>query len=269
MFLNEDSLHDFLLEKYPHLEVELVDSIDSTNVSLRNWYNSGQETEKLLVALEQTAGVGRHKRKWLSPKETQLIFSLGIPLKLTTALRFKIGWISLITGLTLAETLWEKFRLKADLKWPNDVLIDDKKIAGILVELVNLTATDSVAIIGMGVNVYSSEWVKQLGTATSVEEWVIPGEEISVTEFTKTLISKLMDNIQAFLQGKSFYQEYMSFSNTINKLVRLELETGEIFLGKATDVDTNGFLKVVDEAGVEKIVSAGEITHLRKIYAEE
>lgn len=127
----------------PGFAVEVLPTVDSTNTELMRRAHAGVAEPVLLVTAEQTAGRGRRGRGWVSEPGASLTFSLGLPLQ-------PADWsgLSLAAGVSLAEALHPEVQLK----WPNDLWWDDRKLGGILVETANV-GPQRFAIIGVGLNV--------------------------------------------------------------------------------------------------------------------
>jgi BirA family biotin operon repressor/biotin-[acetyl-CoA-carboxylase] ligase len=130
----------------PGFTVEVLPELDSTNTELMRRARAGRAEPVLLVAERQTAGRGRLGRGWTSAEGDSLTFSLGLPLA-------PADWagLSLAVGVAIAEQLHPRVRLK----WPNDLWVDDRKLAGILIETASTSASAAprYAVIGVGVNV--------------------------------------------------------------------------------------------------------------------
>ena len=132
----------------PGLAVEVLSEVDSTNTELMRRARGGRTEPVLLVAESQTAGRGRMGRGWSSTAGESLTFSLGLPLA-------PEDWsgLSLAVGVAIAEALHPRIRIK----WPNDLWVDGRKLAGILIETATSTAGDvhgaRYAVVGIGVNI--------------------------------------------------------------------------------------------------------------------
>lgn len=129
----------------PGISVEVVPTLDSTNTELMRRARAGQPYPVLLVAVQQTAGKGRRGRQWVSAPGDSLTFSLGLPL-------VPQDWsgLSLAVGVSLAEALHPQVQLK----WPNDLWWQGRKLGGILVETASIGA-ERYAVIGVGLNVHA------------------------------------------------------------------------------------------------------------------
>jgi len=155
------------------------EQVSSTSDALRELAEKGMPEGLILGADEQTAGRGRRGAKWISPKGENLAFSVLLRPTASKSLWYRL---SLITGLAVAEALEELIPL-AEIKWPNDVLVGGRKIAGILVE----TGADFV-IVGIGININSSDFAEEF-VATSLREQC--GREVSRAEILSLVVTRL------------------------------------------------------------------------------
>jgi BirA family biotin operon repressor/biotin-[acetyl-CoA-carboxylase] ligase len=155
------------------------EKVSSTNDELRELAEKGMAEGLVLVAEEQTAGRGRRGAEWFSPKAESLAFSI-----LLRPTEPKVFWhrLSLVAGLAVAEAL-ERFVPLAEIKWPNDVLIGGKKIAGILVE-----AGSDFVIVGIGINVNTDTFPAGLAaTSLAIER----GEKVQRGEVLLAVVERL------------------------------------------------------------------------------
>ncbi|MDN5251838.1 biotin--[acetyl-CoA-carboxylase] ligase [Betaproteobacteria bacterium LSUCC0117] len=128
---------------WPTLSVETLPSIDSTNSELMRRARNGQLAPTVLMAVTQTAGKGRRGKAWASPAGDSLSFSIGLPLANGVAL----AGLSLVVGVVLAEQLAPSVQIK----WPNDLWVNQQKLAGILVEITSM-GNQQYVVIGAGIN---------------------------------------------------------------------------------------------------------------------
>src|SRR5438045_6184188 len=143
------------------------ESIDSTNLEAMRQARAGASEGLCIIARDPTDGRGRFDRSWHSPKDAGLYFSIV----LRPALEMNL-WplLPLMSALAVSDALMKSCGLSTDIKWPNDILANDRKLCGILVETVE-TETGSAAVVGIGVNLTSESAPKDLrSTATSIEE---------------------------------------------------------------------------------------------------
>lgn len=233
-------------------------SIDSTNRQARILASQGYPEGTVVVADMQTDGRGRRGRSWYSPAGQGIYMSLilrpRIPLK-------EISRISLMPAVALAETLQEELGLAARIKWPNDILINHKKIAGILSEAITDMDGIEFVVIGMGLNINNpeSDFPDDFRTdPTSIlTEMKQPASRVRILQ---SLLAKLEYHYQ-LLQKGDFVETLAAgrrMSMVIGQKVSLETSQG-IVTGRAVDIDENGFLLVDEGSGVQHTVISGEI----------
>jgi BirA family biotin operon repressor/biotin-[acetyl-CoA-carboxylase] ligase len=242
--------------------VEVVASTGSTNADL---LERGGPEGQVLVAEEQTAGRGRIGRSWVSVPGASLTFSVLVrPASVPPARR---GWLPLLTGVAVASAVRSAAAVKADLKWPNDVLVGGRKLAGILAEQ---SPDGSAVVIGVGLNVATPEGslpVSPSGLpATSL---LVEGAVIDREPLLTELLRHLERWYQAFRADPDplrtgLLDEYRSLCGTLGRAVRVELPAGRMLTGTAEDIDPDGRLLVrADETATVTPVSAGDVIHLR------
>lgn len=235
--------------------------LDSTNNRARELAAAGYAEGTVVVAETQTAGRGRRGRNWYSPDSEGIYMSVilrpRLPLK-------EISRISLVTAVAVAATLETELQLQPRIKWPNDILINGRKIAGILSEAV--TDMDSieyiVAGIGLNINNPLQNFPPDFRTApTSVQtEYRQP---VSRVRLLQSLLLNLENHYLQLLQGNfaPTLEKGKSLSMVIGQEVKLDTING--FLeGQAIDIDDNGFLLVRDQSGIIHTIFSGEISLL-------
>ncbi|MDD4172340.1 MAG: biotin--[acetyl-CoA-carboxylase] ligase [Syntrophomonas sp.] len=235
--------------------------IDSTNNQARRLASKGYPEGTVVVAETQTAGRGRRGRTWYSPHGQGIYMSLilrpMLPLK-------EISRVSILTAVAIAETLAAELGLPARIKWPNDIFINGRKIAGILSEAV--TDIDSVEYIVVGIGLNISNQIEAFpadfrSAATSIlAEYELP---VSRIKLLQTLLLNLEGHYQALLAGRfaATLGQAKTLSMVIGQEVRLDTINGFI-IGTALDIDNNGYLLVCDRQGKIHTVLAGEISFL-------
>lgn len=245
----------------PWTAVEVTPRTGSTNADLLEWAARGLAEGAILVAEEQTAGRGRMGRAWVSPPGAALTFSVLLrPDKIPSAQR---GWLPLIAGIAAATGVRMLTGLDARLKWPNDLLIGGRKLAGILAE-----ASGDAVVIGIGINVSTAPEELPVGPGglaptsllaegASVERDLLLIETLrSFGSWYKTLTQE-PDPERIGLLG-----QYRNLSATIGHEVRVELPTGAALSGLATGIDVDGRLLVEADGGIQAI-AAGDVIHVR------
>lgn len=235
--------------------------IDSTNNRARILASEGYPEGTVVVAEMQTAGRGRRGRTWHSPLNQGIYVSVilrpALPLK-------EISRISLIIAVAVAETIASELSLEPRIKWPNDILIDNKKIAGILSEAVTDMDGIEYVVAGIGLNVKNrvQDFPDDFRSAatSALAENAGPASRVKVLQ---GLLLHLEQHYQQLLAGKftATLAKARNLSLVIGQDVRLEAVNGFI-VGKALDIDDNGFLLVRDQQGITHTVMSGEISVL-------
>ena len=213
------------------------------------------------MADEQTAGRGRYGRTWISKKGDGLYFSVILRPQLPAGF---LPLITLMASVAVSDTLAELYDLKPDIKWPNDVLINERKISGILAESTE-TAKGLAVILGIGINLtplISAEALVQ--TATSIEEE--SGHAVDRDRLIDSLV-KCLSYFYSVLQKaegpKKILDHWATRSSYFEgKDVCVTLED-ESFVGTTQGLEPNGGLRVIAESGELRIIQAGDVERLR------
>ena len=235
--------------------VFIHESLDSTNAEALREISGGAQAPFVILAEQQSAGRGRRGRKWISPFAENIYYSLV--LRIDGGMR-QLEGLSLIVGLAVLSSLREFGSRDAGLKWPNDVLVGNKKIAGILLELVGDPADVCHVVIGIGINVNMmvASDVDQSWTSVRLEA----GQAINRNE----LIVALGRNLQGYLirheaEGFAAIQaEWESNHLWQGREVTLIAGTHTVD-GVVAGVDQQGALRL-NVAGQEKVFSGGELS---------
>jgi len=228
--------------------------IGSTNSAAMGSAAEGVPEGSVLLAEEQTAGRGRGANTWQSPRSTGIYCSavLRPPLPPSDVLL-----LSLMAGLAVQAAIQQTdSRVQADLKWPNDILIEGKKVCGILTEM-NAEATRvRYVVVGVGINVNQTSFPKEL-QATSLR--LATGSEWSRVELVAALLKSLDREYRQFVQGPearaSILRRFAENSSWLHgKKVRIE-ENGSAFDGTTEGLDARGFLQVRTAYGMQTVLS--------------
>ena len=216
----------------------------------------------VLVAGEQTAGRGRSGREWQAPAGSSLFVSVLLRPGAVPATQF--AWLPLIAGLAMANAVSQfASSQRAKVKWPNDVLIGDKKVCGVLSELLP-DATG--VVVGAGVNVFQSEEQLPVETATSL---AIEGIHIeSIDDLLAAYLKNLRGLVDDFIAlagevgGSELHEQISEACATLGREVRVVLPDDKEFSGEAINIDMVGRL-VVKNNSETRSVSVGDVVHLR------
>jgi len=245
---------DLLLPfEFPGLEqkIRYFSEIGSTMDAARELAKKGAGEGTIVIAEAQTHGRGRLGREWLSPKGG-IYFTLILRPKISPV---NAPRINLMASLAVAATIRKLFGLDAGLKWPNDVLIEGKKVCGILAEMD--AETDVLNFVNLGIGINANTSIPRFEkTATSLKHAV--GKDISRKEFLGALLVEI-EHRQASLMEASLLEEWRKLSVTLGKDVRI-VAPGEVIVGRAIDVDTTGALIIRQRNGSLKKVVAGDCT---------
>lgn len=253
------TLESYYREHLPaYARVDWVPETGSTNADLLADTFAPAWTVRL--AGQQTAGRGRMGRPWVSPAGTQVI--LSVLLRPTIEEMDQLGTIPLAAGLAVLDTVKELAGTGADvqLKWPNDVLLNEKKVCGILAEAAGLPE-DPRIVVGLGLNVSLTREQLPVPHATSL---ALEGIEVAVEEVGVTVLNALRRRLEQWATGgRDLMTDYRGACATVGKPVRVEAATGQL-LGTVTGVSNDGRLELEDEQGARHFISAGDVTHLRR-----
>jgi BirA family biotin operon repressor/biotin-[acetyl-CoA-carboxylase] ligase len=252
--------------------LRFVAETGSTNTDLVADASNSSDFQ-VLVAGFQTAGKGRSGRDWIAPQGSSLFVSVLLRPDGVEAKHF--SWLPLLTGLAMTKTVSALLPGKAvSLKWPNDVLVQDCKISGVLSELLaDLTAV----VVGAGLNVLQSKSELPIETATSLK--IEGSAQYSLDQILATYLQNLKDLYTAWVVvggdavRSGLRQEVMSSCSTLgvsgsyragNKKVRAILPGEQELIGDAVGIDDTGRL-IVQPIGEKEVVAvaAGDIVHLR------
>jgi BirA family biotin operon repressor/biotin-[acetyl-CoA-carboxylase] ligase len=237
-------------------EIRVVPETGSTNADLLAEARAGAAEGLVLVAEAQTAGRGRLGRSWVSPPRAALTCSVLLrPDRVRPAQR---GWLPLLTGIAVAAALRDEAAVAARLKWPNDVLVGGRKIAGILAE-----ARGDAIVTGFGLNVTLTRAELPVAAATSLR--LEDAARTDREQLLAAVLTRLAHGYQAWAAGPDatwLRAEYLDWSATVGQPVRVQLPGGRLLTGTAVDLDATGRLAVQTLSGLE-LVGAGDVVHLR------
>ena len=235
--------------------VHIFDSIDSTNAEALRLVDAECAAPFLVLAEQQTAGRGRRGRKWVSPFAQNLYYSLV--LRIDGGLR-QLEGLSLVVGLAVMQALRKSGVQGASLKWPNDVLVEQKKIAGILLELVGDPADICHVVLGIGVNVnmQKADEVDQQWTSVHLET----GSAVDRNRLVAQLGLQLRYYLErhrdtGFTALQEEWEQNHAWQGRAVSLIAGVNQVDGVVLG----VDPQGALRLSVD-GVEKIYSGGELS---------
>jgi len=248
-----------LKTRYIGKKIYYFDELNSTNEKA-NKLAANAEGGTVIIAGKQKKGIGRFSREWFSP-EGGVYASVILKPKISPVNASKI---TLIAGIAVAKVI-RKLGLDAKLKWPNDVLIQGKKVAGILTSINIKEDKIDYIIVGIGINAnidlgfFPKELQKNV---TSLKEEF--KKDVLTEEILEDILYEIEINYETFKEGNFTYllNEWKRLSDTIDKKVKIKMQTG-VIKGKAIGVNKDGALMLKLEDGSLKNIIAGECTHLR------
>lgn len=241
----------------PYAAVDVVASTGSTNADLLARTDAADRT--VLVAAEQTAGRGRRSRTWVSPAGSGVYLSVLV--RPSTVPADRLGSLSLVAGVALVRAA-RALGVEPALKWPNDLLVDGAKCAGVLSEV----AADGAAVVGVGLNVTAAPDAPA-GPGDLAAGAL--GADVDPTEATIALLRAFAELETSWradngdLAASGVLAAYRADCATIGRRVRVDLPDGSAPTGVAVDLGPAGQLVLAGDDGTESAVSAGDVVHLR------
>jgi BirA family transcriptional regulator, biotin operon repressor / biotin---[acetyl-CoA-carboxylase] ligase len=240
--------------------IDVVDETGSTNADLLARAAAGEDIAgRVLLTEYQSAGRGRHGRRWTAPPRSQLAMSVAVDAHGVRPDAW--GWLPLLTGVAVCDALAEVSAVEAGLKWPNDVLVGEKKLAGILAEV---AAPQQVVILGVGLNTTLTDAEAPDARATSLA--ALGARRHDRTELSLAILRYLGERIDRWGRAGGadgiLTADYRGRSVTLGQHVMATLPGDRILAGTAADIDHFGRLTIIS-SGDAVTVAAGDITHLR------
>ncbi len=244
--------------KTSYWRVNVVESTGSTQVDLVKKVRDGVAAHGDVLATEfQSAGRGRLDRTFIAPARSALLFSFYIQPKSEGE---RWGWLPLLAGQSVCRAVSEVLDIRGDdsvqLKWPNDILLNDRKVAGLLAERVEISGATGV-VIGVGINVHTRQEELPVPSATS---FALQGySECDRNELLTQILDSFADHLERWENvDPSLLLEYTSASATLGRRVSIEIPGQSNVISVATDIDSSGAL--VLENG--RRITVGDVIHL-------
>lgn len=237
------------------------DSVPSTNLEAARRAVEGAPEGVCIVAAEQTAGRGRLQRNWVSPKDAGLYFSIILRPKLDQSI-----WplLSLMAAVAVHDALLDACHLETDIKWPNDILVDGKKLCGILTETVE-TSRGRAVVVGIGINLTSNSLPSELDqVATSIK--AATGEMPDVEAVLDALVHDFAGHYRVLQQPGgpdaiiTMWLNHSSYGD--GKMIQVT-DSNESYAGTTRGLERDGALRVETNAGEIRVVRAGDVASVR------
>ena len=246
-------------------ELKVVAETGSTNTDLLRLAAGGAPQGAVLAAKAQTSARGRQGRVWQNAPGAALTFSVLLrPRSVPQSAR---GWVPLLAGVATAAAVRAVTGVEVRLKWPNDILIGDGKLTGILAE----QTTDDAIVVGIGLNVRGGVGDLPVPTATSLE--LHGAGQADRNELLAEILRRLERWYLCWAEpasarpgdadGCGLRPEYLRQCATIGRAVKIALPGGRSLAGTAVDVDSSGCLIVRNDSGALVPISAGDVIHVR------
>ncbi len=240
----------------PRWRLELVEETTSTNADVAERFRGGEPEGLVLVAEHQTAGRGRLGREWVTPGPH--LADGVVPAGARRGAGRALAVAAAADRCRRGRAVRRVAGVRADLKWPNDVLADGLKLGGILLERVE-HAGAAAAVVGIGVNCAQSSEELPVPEATSLA--LVAGQPVDRAALLGALLVELAGRYDEWRSGGDLRGAYLELCGTPGQDVRVAVPGGEV-VGRAVDVDTGGRLVVRTEAGEQRL-GAGDVVHVR------
>lgn len=239
--------------------LDVVETTGSTNADLLARHAAGEDIRgAVLIAEHQSAGRGRKGRAWSTPARAQVAMSVGVDTDGRAPSDW--GWLPLLTGVAVADAVAATTGISAGLKWPNDILVGQRKLGGILAEV---ASPAPVVVLGLGVNVTLTDQEAPDTRATSL--LMLGSTMLDRSALLGSILAELsarIDRWRSVGPDAALIDDYRRRSTTLGTRVRAMLPGDREIIGTATDLDELGHLHI--DTGAQTVaVSAGDITHLR------
>ena len=241
-----------------------LETVDSTNDYVKREAAAGAREGLLVTSEEQTAGKGRSGRTWESPRGEALYFSFLLMPELSPE---NVSGLTLVMGLSVAQAVREYPGFETWIKWPNDVVIEGRKICGILTEAAAHSGMIDYVVIGTGINVNNSRFPKELKDKAS--SLLLAGDGVSVSRecVLALVLEKFYQNYRIYRQTGNLAGVISAYNDLLvsrNREVRVEDPAGP-YTGISHGIDSLGRLLVEKEDGSREWITAGEVS-VRGLY---
>ena len=244
-------------------EVLYFDTIDSTNTKAQELAEKGYPSGTLVVADKQESGKGRRGRSWVSPSGTGIFMTLMIKPDINPN---NASMLTLVAALAVAKAITSVTGEEALIKWPNDIVINGKKVCGILTEMNAQFDYINHIVVGIGINVHNEsfpEEISQMASSLMIEAGGKRFHRAQIIAETMSYFEQYYDTFLKTQDLSALVREYDELLVNRNKSVRV-LDPKEPFDGKAMGITHKGEL-IVDTWESRKLVSSGEVS-VRGIY---
>ncbi len=256
--LSIEGIKNCLATRFIGANIYLFDAIDSTNSHAHKLAKEGVQNGTVVLSESQSKGKGRLGRTWFSPSGANIYLSVIIKPQMPST---QITLLTFAAAIAVAKAIRGIAGLDADIKWPNDILIKGKKVAGILSEMDAKSDTIRFVVIGIGINVNLDK--KDIPSELMDKATSIKIESNSAID-RMNLICRVLENLEKWYNlferngANDIIKEWKSLAITIGRDVKVQ--SGNSFIeGRAVDIDENGALLIKDRNGVIQKVLSGDV----------
>lgn len=261
--MTEAEIKSLMHTEWVAKEVLYFDTIDSTNTKAQELAEKGYPSGTLVVADKQESGKGRRGRSWVSPSGTGIFMTLMIKPDINPN---NASMLTLVAALAVAKAITSVTGEKALIKWPNDIVVNSKKVCGILTEMNAQFDYINHIVVGIGINVHNEsfpEEISQMASSLMIEAGGKRFHRAQIIAETMSYFEQYYDTFLKTQDLSALVREYDELLVNRNKSVRV-LDPKEPFDGKAMGITPKGEL-IVDTWESRKLVSSGEVS-VRGIY---
>lgn len=261
--MTEAEIKSLMHTEWVAKEVLYFDTIDSTNTKAQELAEKGYPSGTLVVADKQESGKGRRGRSWVSPSGTGIFMTLMIKPDINPN---NASMLTLVAALAVAKAITSVTGEEAMIKWPNDIVINGKKVCGILTEMNAQFDYINHIVVGIGINVHNEsfpEEISQMASSLMIEAGGKRFHRAQIIAETMSYFEQYYDTFLKTQDLSALVREYDELLVNRNKSVRV-LDPKEPFDGKAMGITPKGEL-IVDTWESRKLVSSGEVS-VRGIY---
>ncbi len=261
--MTEAEIKSLMHTEWVAREVLYFDTIDSTNTKAQELAEKGYQSGTLVVADKQESGKGRRGRSWVSPSGTGIFMTLMIKPDINPN---NASMLTLVAALAVAKAITSVTGEEALIKWPNDIVVNGKKVCGILTEMNAQFDYINHIVVGIGINVHNEsfpEEISQMASSLMIEAGGKRFHRAQIIAETMSYFEQYYDTFLKTQDLSALVREYDKLLVNRNKSVRV-LDPKEPFDGKAMGITPKGEL-IVDTWESRKLVSSGEVS-VRGIY---
>ncbi|TPR52524.1 biotin--[acetyl-CoA-carboxylase] ligase [Apilactobacillus micheneri] len=255
-YIGSNNFDRLLIQQNLHapFEIQTFNEIDSTNTYAKKLLSQSKITDPMvIVADKQTAGHGRRGREFYSPKDTGIYMSMILPIKDNEV--FDGGLITTMTAVATVHGLKKSYpNVNFQLKWVNDIYVNNKKVSGILTESVMDVELmhPSALVIGIGINLNPNNFPKDMGRPIGA----ISDNQVDKNKVVADILNEFYKLYPNYQKGE-FMDEYRRLSMLINHQVQIETHRG-LIAGKVVDFDHHGRL-ILNNGNETKVIMTGEV----------